>query len=129
MRFLPRRTPTRLFPATVLIASAACFGGPPTTGGGLSTERRAALATVNVENRTDLHLTIAFRYATEPGGEVVIGAVPAGEVTEMAPVPAGEPITLLARGDGFEQRLAPRSLEIDQVWTWIIRPDSATHEP
>ena len=95
------------------------------SGDGAVGERRAALARLVVENRSGVTLAIAFVYAAEPagrGGEVGIGSVPPGGRSELAPVPAEEPILLIARGDGIERRLEPRTLAIDQLWTWVIDP-------
>lgn len=105
---------------------AACLGGGGAAAGDLRGERRAALARLVVDNRTGVPLAIAFLYAAAPGGpggEVGVGTAPPDARTELAPVPADEPIVLIARGPGFELRLEPRTLEIDQVWTWIVRPE------
>jgi hypothetical protein len=86
---------------------------------------RAALAFLTVSNATTLQLTIAFRTATPPFQEVVIGRVAAGGQTRLAPVPAGEPIVLVARlPDGAELALAPRMFSLDAEWTWEI-PNNA----
>jgi hypothetical protein len=52
----------------------------------------------------------------------------------MAPVPAGEPLVLIARtADGAELALPPRTLAIDGSWTWLIERsarflrDSSSH--
>lgn len=112
----------------LLIAAAApglgCFGGGGPARGDVPRERRAALATLVIDNQTTLPLAISFRYATEsggPGGEVGVGTAAPGARTEMAPVPAEEPILLFARGPRFERRLEPTTLEIDEVRTWVIR--------
>lgn len=114
--------------ATLLVAGAAvvvtgCLGGRDRIRDERAGERRAALARVVVDNRTERRLDIAFRYAVEPGGEVGVGAVPARARMEMAPVPADEPIILIARAAGFERRLAARSFEIDELWVWVIRSE------
>lgn len=104
-------------------SAVACFGSRSAGRGDLPGERRAALATLVVENRTRAPLAIAFLYAGDGrgvGGEIGIGTAAAGKRTELVPVPADEPIILIARGDGFERRLPPRTLEIDEVWTWVI---------
>lgn len=114
-------------PLALAAAAAGCFGATEGEAGGPSGERRAALATLLVENRTDVPLRIAFLYAAEaggPGGEIGIGTAAAGGTTELAPVPAAEPIILIARGPSFERRLRPRTLEIDERWTWVV-----TREP
>jgi hypothetical protein len=87
---------------------------------------RAALATVVISNETGEPLTIAFQSATPPLQEVTIGRVAVGTRARMAPVPAGEPIILIARRlDGSEFRLAARSFPPDAEWTWEI-PQEAT---
>jgi hypothetical protein len=81
----------------------------------------AALALIAVANHTTTPLTIAFRNATPPVQEVIIGRVDAAQLARMAPVPAGEPIALIARrADGTELTLAPRLFTIDVEWTWEI---------
>lgn len=125
---MERSTPATAAPAVlvvtaVLSAVAGCFGEAARARGSLPGERRAALARLVVENRTSTPLAIAFLYAADPGGpggEVGIGTAPPGARTELAPVPAEEPIILIARGEGFERRLDPRTLEIDELWTWVI---------
>lgn len=107
------------------LALAGCFGGGAGTRGGLSGERTAALARLVVDNRTELRLEIAFRYAVEPGGEVGVGAVAPGSRVEVAPIPAAEPIILIARAGTFERRLDPRSFEVDELWVWVVRSEDA----
>lgn len=126
---MARSTAVPPLPASLLVtalasvAAGACFGQGASARGELPGERRAALARLVVDNRTSAPLAIAFRYAGGaggPGGEVGIGTAPPGARTELAPVPAEEPIVLIARGEGFERRLEPRTLEIDELWTWVI---------
>jgi hypothetical protein len=86
---------------------------------------RAALAFLTVSNETPLQLTIAFRTAAPPFQEVVIGRVDAGAKVRLAPVPAGEPIVLVARmQDGAELALPPRLFALDAEWTWEITKDA-----
>lgn len=86
----------------------------------------AALASVVVQNATTSPLTIAFRNATSPVHEVVIGRAAPGEQARQAPVPAGEPIILIARkADGTEYRLDAKTFAIDAEWVWQI-PREAT---
>lgn len=86
---------------------------------------RAALAMITAANATDAPLTIAFRTAAPPLQVVVIGRVGAGETARLAPVPSGEPITLIARrADGAEFTLAPRLFSLDSEWTWEIPRDA-----
>ncbi|HUG39596.1 MAG TPA: hypothetical protein VMM12_03890 [Longimicrobiales bacterium] len=112
--------------SSLAAATAGCVPARSAARGGLPGERRAALATLVVENRTAVTLAIAFVYAAGAGGaggEVGIGTAGAGERTELVPVPADEPIILIARGDGIERRLPPRTMEIDEIWTWVITAD------
>jgi hypothetical protein len=82
---------------------------------------RAALTQLTVFNHTDQKLTIAFRSATLPTQEVVLGAVDSGVRDRVAPIPAGEPIILFARkADGSQHALAARSYPVDADWTWEI---------
>ena len=82
---------------------------------------RAALALVVITNGTDQVLTIAFQSATPPLQEVTIGRVAPAARARMAPVPAGEPIILIARrADGTELKLGARSFAPDTEWTWEI---------
>ena len=91
---------------------------------------RAALATVTVSNATTETLTIAFQSATPPLQEVTIGRIATGGRSSMAPVPAGEPIILIARrSDGRELRLAARSFPPDAEWTWEIPQDATFTNP
>lgn len=111
--------------------AAGCFGSRAPRPADQPGERRAALARLIVDNRTAQPLAIAFLYAAEngPGGEIGVGTAAPGRMTEMAPVPAAEPIILIARGPGIETRLPPRSLEIDEVWTWVIGADTGSAGP
>ena len=121
--------PVTLAVTAVLSAAAAgCLGEGARSRGDLPGERRAALARLVVDNRTTAPLAISFLYAAEaggPGGEVGVGTAVAGTRTELAPVPAEEPIILIARGPGFERRLDPFTLEIDELWTWVIGEDGS----
>jgi hypothetical protein len=111
------------------LTTAACAGQSTRSGPATPPDparHRAALATVVVSNSTLESLAIAYRSATPPVREVVIGRVAGGKKLPMAPVPAGEPIVLVARRtDGTELSLAPRSFDVDFEWTWEI-PHNAT---
>lgn len=86
---------------------------------------RAALAVVRVDNRTAERLLIAYRLTTRGSSEVGIGRVEPRDTAALAPVPAGEPIILIARTPaGLELVLPARSLEIDGNWTWLIPEDA-----
>ncbi|HLU24262.1 MAG TPA: hypothetical protein VKZ58_00965 [Longimicrobiales bacterium] len=92
-------------------------------------DRRAALARLTVENRTDYELVIVYREAARPAGVVELGSVEPRQVAELAPIPAGEPIVLAARTpSGAEYRLAPRSFETDELMHWVI-PEDAPFTP
>jgi hypothetical protein len=86
---------------------------------------RAALAVVRVDNRSAERLVIAYRLTGAGSSEVGIGRVEPRDSVELAPVPAGEPIILIARtGAGAELVLPARSLVIDSTWTWLIPADA-----
>lgn len=85
---------------------------------------RAALATVRVSNLSAERLTVLYRGAGQDN-EVAIGTVPPNSSAELAPVPAGEPIVLIARtAAGAELALAARSFDLDGDWTWHIPRDA-----
>ena len=121
-------------PCAILLvaAQAACAGrvNPPLDAPSEAARHRAALASIVVVNATTSPLTIAFRSATPPLQEVIIGRVAAGLRAALAPVPAGEPIILVAKKpDGSELQLAARSFELDAEWTWQIAGDAAFVRP
>lgn len=91
-----------------------------------STRAGAALASVVVRNETQFALVVAFRPAVPPGGEIVVGRVQAGGESRLAPVPAGEPIILVARTvERTRFELGPRTFDIDSEWVWRIPADAA----
>lgn len=90
---------------------------------------RAALATLRVDNHTAERVTIFYRHAGRTG-EVGVGHVDGGDAADMAPVPAGEPLILVARtAAGAELILAPRTFVIDRAWTWRIERGSRFIHP
>ena len=94
------------------------------------TRARAALATLVVDNRSAERLTVLYRFTGRAGTQVAIGQVRARSVSQMAPVPAGEPLVLLARTSaGLEFVLPPRSFTIDGLWTWVIPADTRFTRP
>jgi len=113
---------------TTMLLTAALLGGcrtarpmEPLEVPSESERHNAALAMVSVVNGTTSQLSIAFRSANPPVQEVMIGRVPARERARLAPVPASEPIVLIARrDDGSELVLEARSFELDVEWTWEI---------
>jgi hypothetical protein len=119
------RTPAPLRPALLAGLAGlalACAQPPPPPAAELAPERRVPLARLVVENRTAYPMTVSLRYALDPSGEIVVGRVDSGGVVEMAPVPAAEPVLLLARGNGLRARSGPHTFQIDEVWTWRITP-------
>lgn len=114
----------------LLLAGCAARGPAPAGAARRSNVRPAALARLTVENQSGQALAIAYRPAASSGAEVVIGDVAPGANVEVAPVPAGEPIVLIARTrGGAELRLAPRSFELDGAWHWVIPADAVFREP
>ena len=122
------RVTTIVHPRITLLILAVCLSGCSLLGRNTTPDipedearHRAALTELSVNNHTDQNLTIAFRAATPPAQEIVLGSVPAGKLQKVAPVPAGEPIVLVARRrDGKEFLLAAYSYPIDGEWTWEI---------
>jgi hypothetical protein len=91
---------------------------------------RAALATLRVDNGTAASITVLYRISSHSTHSVTVGRVSAGSVAVLAPVPAREPITLIARTDtGGELVLPARTFEIDAEWTWRIPPDTRFDRP
>jgi len=109
-----------------VVAGSCVFGGGSRRSRPLETGRTgAALASITVLNDTDQPLVIAFRPAATPGGEIVVGRVAAQAEAALAPVPAGEPIILLARTPArHELILQPRTFEIAAEWVWHIPTDA-----
>jgi hypothetical protein len=86
---------------------------------------RAALATVHVDNRSAERVTVLYRLTARGAVEVTVGLVPPHAAMDIAPVPAGEPLVLVARNAaGAELVLAPRAFAIDSEWTWVIAADA-----
>jgi hypothetical protein len=108
--------------AAVLVVGCAYFPGRSSRSVPDDEARhRAALASLVVINRTDSTLNIAYRMAPPQAQEVGLGTVAAGARARVAPVPAGEPIVLVARrADGAEFALPPRSYPLDAEWIWEI---------
>lgn len=114
------------------VLAAACASSPDAAMSGEPepARARAALATVFVENRTAERLTVAYRITARTGSEVVVGSVDARDVVELAPLPAGEPVILVARtNDGGQLSLAPRSFTMGTAWTWLIDADARFQPP
>lgn len=110
-----------------LFAATACAPrGQPPEPAPEAARHRAALASVSVDNQTSALLEIAFRTAVPPIQETVIGRVAPGSRAAMAPVPAGEPLILVARReDGAEYQAKVQSFPIDGTVEWSI-PRNAT---
>jgi hypothetical protein len=114
--------------ASALASWAAACGRtpPPSPPAGETARFGAALAYVTVENQTDHALTILFRLAAGAGGDVGVGRVDPGTSNEMAPVPAGEAIVLIARvAELGDYGLPARSFDIGERWRWVIPADAA----
>lgn len=89
------------------------------------TRARAALASLVVDNQSAGRITIAYRHASRPANEVSVGDVAARARAEMAPVPAGEPIILVARNAaGLQFVLPARTFDIDGSWVWTVPADA-----
>lgn len=107
--------------ALVLCVACAPRGRTPPAPDPDPERARAALATLYVDNQTAQQIAISYRIAGRTDGRVGIGRVPAGSTAEMAPVPAGEPLILVARTTaGAELTLPPRTFAMDSAWTWRI---------
>ena len=107
--------------ALTLAVACAPRGSTPPAPDPDPERARAALATLYVDNLTVMQLAISYRIAGRSDGRVGIGRVDAGSMAEMAPVPAGEPLVLVARTTaGAELTLPPRTFPIDSAWTWRI---------
>lgn len=120
---------TRTLIAVVILGGCSLRSGPPEAPAEAA-RHRAALASVTVHNQTVLALTIALRTATPPVQEVVIGRVAAGATARMAPIPAGEPVILVARrNDGAEYQIPARSFALDAEFVWEIPKDAAFQVP
>jgi hypothetical protein len=90
----------------------------------------AALAAITVRNDTGYPLVIAFRAASPPRGEIAVGHVAPGAEAAVAPVPADEPIILIARTpDRAELVLPPRTFGIGAHWRWHIPRDAPFRAP
>ncbi len=116
-----------LITASISMACASAASVPPEPGTASEAARhRAALATMSVENETNLELQIAFRTAVPPIQETIIGRVGANARAAMAPVPAGEPLIMVARRpDGAEYQGKVQSFPLDGAVVWSI-PKTAT---
>jgi hypothetical protein len=126
LRRCARLGPALLVAAVALACRPTVELATPAPGPAEAARHRAALATLSVENRTAQRLTIAFRPAGQPGAATItIGAAAPGQLVELAPVPAGEPIVLIARAeDGRTHELPARTFAIDETWTWVVRQDT-----
>lgn len=115
----------RMVIAVGLLAAGCAAHSPEPATPAETTRHRAALASVTVVNESAFALTIAFRTAMPPLQEVVIGRVSAAGRARTAPIPAGEPIILVARRpDGAEFLLSARSFALDAEFVWDIPKDA-----
>lgn len=119
----------------VAVFAAACAGSsePPQQPGPIDPALDgpgAALSGLTVENGTGYELTIAYQYSTGPTTEFAVGEIEARATAEMAPIPADEPIVLVARrADGPEFRLDPQSFPAGDAWHWSIPADAVFRTP
>ena len=122
---------TRLFICCLIVAACARAPARPLPRDPDSTRARAALASLVVDNRSTESITIAYRHAgSRSPTEVGVGHARPRSIVQMAPVPAGEPLVLLARTDaGLELVLAPRTFTIDGLWTWVVPADARFVRP
>jgi len=87
---------------------------------------RAALSVVLVHNRTPDTLAILYRGPGAEANEIQIGRAAPNVTVRMAPIPAGEPIRLLARRpDRAELVLPLRSYDLNAEWLWDIPATAA----
>lgn len=115
------RTALLLTAAVVLGAGCAAQSALPPQPDPDPERARAALATLHVRNETVHAIAISYRIAGRTAARVGIGTVSPGSLSEMAPVPAGEPLILIARTpEGAEHTLRARTFAIDTAWTWRI---------
>ena len=125
--------PTRMLIAVLLLSACGRTDNnaiPATPTPSEAARHRAALAGVVVVNETNVALTVGFRTATPPLQEVVIGRVDAGSRARMAPIPAGEPIILVARReDGAEFLMKAQSFQLDAEFVWDIPKDATFRAP
>jgi hypothetical protein len=111
--------------AVLLLATACATRSAPPPAEPEPARARAALATVHIDNRSAHRIAVYYRIAVRPGAEIGIGQVAPQGFATLAPVPAGEPLLLIARlPTGAELMLPARALEIDGEWTWVIPPDA-----
>jgi hypothetical protein len=126
----PGRSSVVLLSALAISACTPSVSSAPIDPGREARRHRAALATIIVDNRTTLPLFIGFRPAIGPGAEIIIGNVGAHATATVAPIPAGEPIIMLARDPtGLQLELPSRSFAIDTTWTWLVPADAHFTSP
>jgi hypothetical protein len=110
-----------------LLLGAACAAPPerPLPRDPEPARARAALATLHVVNATAERLSIGYRIAARGPAEVGIGQVLPRDSATMAPVPAAEPIVLVARtAAGLLLSMPARTMGLDGEWTWRIPADA-----
>lgn len=108
----------------VLVAGCASRSEPPPAEPEPA-RARAALATLHVDNRSEQRISVFYRLSARSASEVGIGQVSPEGFATLAPVPAGEPLLLVARTPaGAQLALPARAFEINGEWTWVIPPDA-----
>lgn len=110
---------------TVVLAGA-CAGLPePDAVDAAASGPGAALAQLLVDNQTTLELAIGYRRVTPPRTEIIVGRIGPETQGGTAPIPAGEPIVLVARNPaGAEYSIPIRSFPEGAHWTWVIAADA-----
>jgi hypothetical protein len=127
---MPASAPQTALPMVIItfaiLLLSACAGRPdPPPAEPEPARARAALATVHVDNRSPQRVAVFYRIAARGDAEVGIGQVAAQGFATLAPVPAGEPLRLIARvASGAELSLPARAFEINGEWTWVIPVDA-----
>jgi hypothetical protein len=120
----------RVLSAVLLLSACATAPERPPPREPEPARARAALATLHVENRSAERVTIVYRIAGRGTAEVAIGQVPPLSTAALAPVPAGEPLLLIARTPaGAELALPARAFAIDGEWVWTIPHDALFQPP
>jgi hypothetical protein len=119
-----------LLAGLLLCTACASAAAPPPEPDPEPARARAALATLHVENMTTQPLSILYRFANRSAPDVGVGTLEPGATAELAPVPAGEPLVLIARlGSGAELSTGPRTFAIDGSWVWRIPRDARFVRP
>lgn len=128
MRHRERHTAVASAIAVWLLLAACSSAAAPAMPDAEPERARAAIAILVVDNRSLHDLEILYRLTTTGARDVIVGRVPARTVAATAPVPAAEPVVLVARTRTLQLALEPRALDIGGSWTWVI-PAGASFLP